>query len=422
LGQLGLMIKVMEADGKKHLIFSSDHIINACIYRPQGNCLFRALSDQVTGTNKQHFEIRRQIIDYIESHKEHYSLFIEDDEPFDDYISRMRTTGEWGGHQELHAASQCLQINIYVHQVDAPRYILTCKDASMDIHLSYHGECHYNSVRSKKDPDNGDKPIPIDVEEIKKIILEKEAIEAEKVKKEAVSNNAKTDAPDDTSFVLAGWVAPDIVQFVKDSYDAFEDVYEEALEMASSLTGVEAPTPAVINGKVVPARSRSVSRREARKAQQEQPKPASLSKKVSLCRPRRPLSFQGSLSHRRLRLLNCRKLGKLLRSKLIKKKIKKLKEHQLHEPFLLASRYEFLFDHRLPNSRSQATNFAILAGETDGRVLVMALMKSSNKISGTSSCPRNRFCCISCGDISDMRRLNGIIEASRQSTWISAPE
>ena len=59
-----------------------------------------------------------------------------------------RSFGEWGGHQELYAASQSLHVNIIVHQCSrtAPRFILPCETATRSINLSYHGECHYNSV------------------------------------------------------------------------------------------------------------------------------------------------------------------------------------------------------------------------------------------------------------------------------------
>jgi hypothetical protein len=51
---------------------------------------------------------------------------------------------------ELYAASQSLNVNIVVHQSSstAPRFILSCENPTRDIHVSYHGECHYNSVHS----------------------------------------------------------------------------------------------------------------------------------------------------------------------------------------------------------------------------------------------------------------------------------
>lgn len=69
--------------------------------------------------------------------------------------NRMRQDAEWGGQQELYAAAQCLTVDIYVHQVNAPRFIILCDGIATNnsmiqrksIHISFHGECHYNSIR-----------------------------------------------------------------------------------------------------------------------------------------------------------------------------------------------------------------------------------------------------------------------------------
>jgi len=137
LNGVGLTIKYMDGDG---------------------NCLFRSVADQLTGNaDGMHMDVRRKVMDYIAAHKDHFSLFIEDDEPFDDYVERMRETREWGGDKELYAASQLFAVNVVVHQADAarPRYVLQCDRARRDIHVSYHGECHYNSVRGIADAADG---------------------------------------------------------------------------------------------------------------------------------------------------------------------------------------------------------------------------------------------------------------------------
>ena len=69
LSRYGLKVKEMGADG---------------------NCLFRALSDQLKGDETHHEEFRAQCSDYIEQNKELYKFFIEDDEDIDDYINWMR--------------------------------------------------------------------------------------------------------------------------------------------------------------------------------------------------------------------------------------------------------------------------------------------------------------------------------------------
>jgi hypothetical protein len=151
-----------------------------------GNCMFRSICDQLYQDASRHMEVREKIMDYIEEEEAHFSLFIEDDESFEDYVSRMRwesiililfaisaahlsfyrTQSEWGGHQELYAASQVLNINIHVHQMGAARFLLPAPPPSTrqtqhlepprppptDAHLSYHGEYHYNSLKPAEGP------------------------------------------------------------------------------------------------------------------------------------------------------------------------------------------------------------------------------------------------------------------------------
>jgi OTU domain-containing protein 3 len=60
------------------------------IVEGDGNCLFRAISDQLFGDTERHMEVRQQVMNYIVANEEHFKLFIEDDESFEDYVSRMR--------------------------------------------------------------------------------------------------------------------------------------------------------------------------------------------------------------------------------------------------------------------------------------------------------------------------------------------
>ena len=65
-----------------------------------GNCLFRALADQLWGTQKRHVEVRKVVCDYLESHKESMEAFVKpflrDDETFENYVDRMRQASEFG--------------------------------------------------------------------------------------------------------------------------------------------------------------------------------------------------------------------------------------------------------------------------------------------------------------------------------------
>ena len=122
-----------------------------------GNCLFRSVAHQLTGNPNLHPEFRDKVIRYIKRNKEHFCLFLEDDENFNDYVERMKVSGEWGGHLELYALTQCCNVTIVIHQLDSPNYKLPAADphSKIEIHLSYHGECHYNSVKRFDDLSTG---------------------------------------------------------------------------------------------------------------------------------------------------------------------------------------------------------------------------------------------------------------------------
>ncbi|KDQ08967.1 hypothetical protein BOTBODRAFT_37490 [Botryobasidium botryosum FD-172 SS1] len=80
-----------------------------------GNCLFRALSDQLYGTPDQHAALRRDIVDFMDAHKERYEAFVEDGEWLH-HLENMRTLGTYGGHLELTAFAQLKRRNVKVIQ------------------------------------------------------------------------------------------------------------------------------------------------------------------------------------------------------------------------------------------------------------------------------------------------------------------
>lgn len=102
-----------------------------------GNCLFRSLADQFYKDVELHSAVRSLVVQYISNHRDHFANFMEDDESIDDYMDRMRFVGgciceilcipnteliyrdskEWGGHQEIYAASQLFATTITVYQV-----------------------------------------------------------------------------------------------------------------------------------------------------------------------------------------------------------------------------------------------------------------------------------------------------------------
>ena len=124
-----------------------------------GNCLFRSLCDQLPGYRpRDHAAVRRAIMAHEEVASDQYKWFVEDDEPWDDYLARLRRESEWGGNIELVAAANHFSCDVVVHQLGAPRLEIRAdasSGATRTLHLSYHGESHYNSVRRADDRGGG---------------------------------------------------------------------------------------------------------------------------------------------------------------------------------------------------------------------------------------------------------------------------
>ena len=140
-----------------------------------GNCLFRAIADQVYGDSDEH-PVVQKLLDYVMKDSNHFAAFFDDeneegDRSFSDYCQRLQQDGQWGGNMELAAACEVYGVQIIVHQsgTNANAYCLQPSREAPDhtesldtgggpgiaIHISYHGDCHYNSVRQLGDPDDG---------------------------------------------------------------------------------------------------------------------------------------------------------------------------------------------------------------------------------------------------------------------------
>ncbi|KAI0668996.1 hypothetical protein C8Q78DRAFT_223334 [Trametes maxima] len=81
-----------------------------------GNCLFRALSDQLYGSPSYHPKLRQDICDWIRAHKERYAPFVEDERGLEHHLSCMRQQATYGGHLELSAFAHMTKRNVKVIQ------------------------------------------------------------------------------------------------------------------------------------------------------------------------------------------------------------------------------------------------------------------------------------------------------------------
>ncbi|EEA06219.1 OTU-like cysteine protease family protein [Cryptosporidium muris RN66] len=92
-----------------------------------GNCLFRAVSDQLYGNSENHEIIRSYCMDYIEINKDKFSDFIHEYPNIDNYINNKRCLGVWGDNIELQALCELYNIPIHIFQIVDDMKLITNK-------------------------------------------------------------------------------------------------------------------------------------------------------------------------------------------------------------------------------------------------------------------------------------------------------
>ncbi|KAI9888202.1 MAG: hypothetical protein M1820_010246 [Bogoriella megaspora] len=140
------------------------------VIRADGHCLYSAIADQMgqlgltpsleahadgSGAEEKlpaYLQVRHAAAKYITTHSDDFVPFLE--EPLDEYVHKVRNTGEWGGQLELNALANTYGINIKVLQGDGRTEDVTPreKNDNKTVWLAYYrhgfglGE-HYNSLR-----------------------------------------------------------------------------------------------------------------------------------------------------------------------------------------------------------------------------------------------------------------------------------
>ncbi|XP_053546898.1 OTU domain-containing protein 3 [Bombina bombina] len=85
-----------------------------------GNCLFRALADQLEGHSRNHLKHRQETVDYMVKHREDFEPFVEDDVPFDRHVTNLAQPGTFAGNDAIVAFARSNQVNVVIHQLNNP--------------------------------------------------------------------------------------------------------------------------------------------------------------------------------------------------------------------------------------------------------------------------------------------------------------
>ncbi|NXM44950.1 OTUD3 protein, partial [Gymnorhina tibicen] len=154
-----------------------------------GNCLFRALGDQLEGHSRNHLRHRQETVEFMVRQRGDFEPFVEDDVPFDKHVANLAKPGTFAGNDAIVAFARNNQMNVVIHQPNAPLWQIRGTDRSdaRELHIAYrHGE-HYDSVR-RIDDDDSEAPACLRME----MLCKNDSNKAEEVKPQ------KGDSEDET--------------------------------------------------------------------------------------------------------------------------------------------------------------------------------------------------------------------------------
>ncbi|XP_062821633.1 OTU domain-containing protein 3 isoform X2 [Anolis carolinensis] len=129
-----------------------------------GNCLFRALGDQLEGHSQNHLRHRQETVAYMRRQRPHFEPFVEDELPFDKHLANLSQPGTFAGNDAIVAFAKNNQVNVVIHQLNAPLWQIrgTDKANARELHIAYRYGEHYDSVR--KINDNEEAPARLQTE------------------------------------------------------------------------------------------------------------------------------------------------------------------------------------------------------------------------------------------------------------------
>ncbi|KAG2433740.1 hypothetical protein HXX76_008103 [Chlamydomonas incerta] len=119
-----------------------------------GNCQFRALSDQLYDNPEHHAEVRRAVVAVLRQRAAAYSCYVAGD--YGAFVDSMARSGTWGDHLTLQAAADTFGVRIVVVTSYEHSPVITIepeqKKSGRTLFLSFWAEVHYNSLYPAKEP------------------------------------------------------------------------------------------------------------------------------------------------------------------------------------------------------------------------------------------------------------------------------
>jgi hypothetical protein len=121
-----------------------------------GNCLFRALADQLHSDQYYHMDVRRNIIYHMRANSELFRKFIFNETSFDEYLYKMAQPYTWGDNLCIQAFCDIYSLNVNIIEMTShgdmretmiePRNFLYRQNYQRVLNLLFDG-LHYDSLK-----------------------------------------------------------------------------------------------------------------------------------------------------------------------------------------------------------------------------------------------------------------------------------
>ncbi|KAK9117768.1 hypothetical protein Sjap_016715 [Stephania japonica] len=125
-----------------------------------GNCQFRALSDQMYRSPEHHKHVRKEIVKQLKDYHALYECYVP--MKYQHYYKRMGKSGEWGDHVTLQAAADKFMAKICLLTSFRDTCFIEINPQSQapqrELWLSFWSEVHYNSLYEMQDAPIQHKP------------------------------------------------------------------------------------------------------------------------------------------------------------------------------------------------------------------------------------------------------------------------
>ncbi|KAK9919022.1 hypothetical protein WJX75_008738 [Coccomyxa subellipsoidea] len=121
------------------------------VCRGDGNCLFRAISMELWGSEDFHESVRRKAVAYMRENKDDFECYLGED--FAQYTAKMQRSGTRGDELTLRAVCDLYGIIINVVTSDQLNWFLRYMPKMLkhvkELFLTYISPVHYNTIRRK---------------------------------------------------------------------------------------------------------------------------------------------------------------------------------------------------------------------------------------------------------------------------------